>query len=171
MKTPVLGIAAYSGSGKTTLLTAVIPLLKQQGFKLGVIKHAHHHFDIDEPGKDSYQLRKAGADMTMVASDMRRVLITEHSQPKPPDYGELARQLDDAGLDLILIEGFKHTEFPKIEVHRPALGLPMLFAANQAVIAIATDQPTAVNTDLPILDMNQPAKVAEFMVTYIRNAT
>ena len=161
---PTLGFAAYSGTGKTTLLTQLIPLLRERGIRLAVVKHAHHEFDIDKPGKDSYELRKAGAVQTLIASKRRWALVTESTPESEPTLADLVARLDHAALDLILVEGFKHVAFPKIELHRARLGKPFLFPDDRSVIAIAcddTDLPDAGS--LPLLDLNDPSQIAEFI--------
>ena len=160
---PLLGFAAFSGTGKTTLLTRLIPLLKAEGLRIGLIKHAHHAFDIDHPGKDSYELRRAGATPVMVVSRRRRAIVYEY-----PDQGEvdLAGQLAylaTADLDLILVEGFKHAPIPKIELHRPSLGKPLLFPDDPHVIAVASDAPLPRPCPLPLLDLNRPRDIADFI--------
>lgn len=165
---PLLGFVAFSGTGKTTLLTQLIPLLKAQGLKLGLIKHAHHRFDIDIPGKDSYELRKAGADQVLVASQQRWAMVTETpEQHGDPELADMLAQLDQARLDLVLVEGFKHVAFPKLELHRPSLGHPLLFPDDADILAIATDAPLAQPTHLPVLDINQPETVVAFIQQHI----
>lgn len=122
---PVLGFAAYSGTGKTTLLVKLLPLMKLQGLRVAMIKHTHHDFDIDTPGKDSYELRKAGADQVMVASDRRMALMTEYENVSEPDLVDLVNKLDLDKADLVMVEGFRHLPFAKIELHRPATGKPL----------------------------------------------
>ncbi len=161
---PLLGFAAFSGTGKTTLLTRLLPLLREQGLRVGVIKHAHHRFDIDQPGKDSHRLRQAGANPVMVVSRKRRAVIHEY-----PDRGEVnlfdqLPYLGEVELDLILVEGFKHAPIAKIELHRPRLGHPLLFPDDPHVIAVATDAPLAVPCPLPQLDLNRPERIAEFIL-------
>ena len=114
-KTPVLGFAAYSGTGKTTLLARLIPLLKQRGLRIGLIKHSHHNFDIDQPGKDSYRLRAAGASPVLLVSKYRRAVISELDGEQEPLLHEQLQYLGQAQLDLILVEGFRHEHFPKID--------------------------------------------------------
>lgn len=162
--TPLLGFVAFSGTGKTTLLRELIPLLKNKRLKIGLIKHAHHRFDIDIPGKDSYELRKAGADQVLVASRQRWAMITETPEQRgDPALNDMLAHLDQSGLDLILIEGFKHVAFPKLELHRPALGHPLLFPGDSDILAIATDAPLQQETTLPILDINQAETIAGFI--------
>ena len=149
---PVLGFAAFSGTGKTTLLVKLLPLLVKRGIRVGMIKHAHHDFDIDTPGKDSYKLRKAGARQMLVASSRRRALMTETPGQQEPQLEELISILDLDSIDLILVEGFKHLAFPKIELHRAGLGHPLLFREDRNIIALAADH-TPDNRDLPLLDI------------------
>ncbi len=165
---PRLGFVAFSGTGKTTLLRQLIPLLKAQGLKLGIIKHAHHHFDIDIPGKDSYELRKAGADQVLVASQQRWAMVTETpEQGSDPELAAMLAHLDQAELDLVLVEGFKHVAFPKLELHRPSLGHPLLFPDDADILAIATDAPLTQQTSLPVLDINQAESIAAFIHAHI----
>lgn len=163
---PIVGFAAYSGTGKTTLLTRLIPLLKQRHLNIAVIKHAHHEFDIDQPGKDSYKIRKSGANQMLIASRKRWALMVElDDQPEAP-LQALINQLDTTSLDLILVEGFKHEAFPKIELHRAELGKNLLFPADPTVIAIATDlTPDKLSAfrDIKCLDINHPAHIADFI--------
>lgn len=163
---PLLGIVGYSGSGKTTLLKALIPLLTQQGLNVGLIKHSHHDVDVDTPGKDSHVLRHSGAHETMVVCDQRWALMTETPTQSPSLY-ELARQFNRA--DLILVEGFKHEPTPKIAVYRAALGRPWTDLVDPQLVAIATDTPEAISLDRPLLDLNQPAAIAAFIMAYLRN--
>ncbi len=163
-KAPVLGIAAFSGTGKTTLLTRLIPLLKQRGLRIGLIKHSHHNFDIDHPGKDSYRLREAGANPVMLSSKFRRAVITEHENPAEPRLSEQLKHLDQSNLDLVLVEGFKREHFPKIELYRAVLGKPLLYPNDDSIIAIATDSQLAVEPGIPVLDINRPERIAEFIL-------
>ncbi|MES9904095.1 MAG: molybdopterin-guanine dinucleotide biosynthesis protein B, partial [Sedimenticola sp.] len=136
---PILGFAAYSGTGKTTLLKKLLPLLKGKGLRVGMVKHTHHEFDIDQPGKDSYELRKAGADEMLVASGRRWALMVETGKSGDPVLQEMIGHLNQANLDLILVEGFKHERMLKIELHRPDRGKPLIFPTDEGVIAVATD--------------------------------
>lgn len=164
---PILGFAAFSGTGKTTLLCRLIPLLKERGVRVAMVKHAHHTFDIDQPGKDSYELRKAGADQMLVASSQRWALMVEDPHDDRPDLDRLLAHLDPAHADLILVEGFKDEAIPKIELHRAGLHQPLLFPDDEDVIAVATDAPLPVATDLPVLDLNDPAAIADFVCTHV----
>lgn len=166
---PVLGIAAWSGAGKTTLLTRLLPLLRARGLRVGMIKHAHHDFDIDHPGKDSYELRKAGAEQMLVASNQRWALMVEAPADGDASLWDMLARLERGKLDLVLVEGFRHERFPKLELHRAALGKPLLFPDDDAIIALACDTP--VNTPLPRLDLGDPAAIAAFIVDFCRNDT
>lgn len=164
---PVLGFAAFSGTGKTTLLVQLIPLLAQHGLRVALIKHAHHDFDIDIPGKDSYELRKAGAGQVLIASERRRALLTEQATPREPSLDELVAQLDLAAIDLVLVEGFRHVPFPKIELHRPSLGHPLLCHEDSSIIAVASDA-ALDGAGLPLLELNDPAAVAAFIIDWLQ---
>ncbi len=166
---PVLGIAAWSGTGKTTLLVQLLPLLRAQGLRVGMLKHAHHEFDIDHPGKDSYELRKAGADQMLIASNQRWAMMVEAPVPGDVSLWDMLALLQRASLDLILVEGFRHARFPKLELHRAVLGKPLLFPEDSAIIALASDTP--ITTDLPRLDLNNPAAIAAFIANFCRNDT
>jgi len=159
---PVLGFAAYSGTGKTTLLVKLLPLMKMQGLRVAVIKQTHHDFDIDKPGKDSFELRKAGADQVLIASDKRSALMTEYQVQSDPEPGYLIEQLDLENLDLIMVEGFRNLPFAKIELHRPSTGKKFIFPEDKSVIAIASDEYLETG-DLPLLNLNMPKEVAGFI--------
>jgi len=167
---PLIGFAAYSGTGKTTLLVKLLPLLKARGLRVAVVKHAHHSFDVDQPGKDSMRLRKAGADQMLVASRKRVVLIKEHPQEhQEPRLGEVLEALAPDQLDLVLVEGFKREAIPKIELHRAELSKPFLFPQDPNVIAIATDtsaMPEGAAT-IPHLPLQEPERVADFIVAQV----
>ena len=166
-KIPVLGFAAFSGTGKTTLLTRLIPLLREQDIRIGVIKHAHHKFEIDYPGKDSYELRKAGAQQMLIASASRMALIREYEQDTEPQLADLVTKLDQTMLDIILVEGFRHVPFPRIELHRSALRKPLLCLDDESIIALASDAPLKVQINIPVLDLNNPQQIATFIQTEI----
>ncbi|HEC73334.1 MAG TPA: molybdenum cofactor guanylyltransferase [Methylophaga aminisulfidivorans] len=165
---PILGFAAYSGTGKTTLLTKLIPILNQRGIRIAVIKHAHHNFDIDTPGKDSYMLREAGAQQMLIASSRMMALMQKnHAKAIEPKLQTLLRRLDTKSLDLILVEGFKHERYPKIELNRHELGKAELYKADADIIAIATDQLDIHQHSLPILDINNIGMMADFIEHYL----
>ncbi len=156
---PVIGFSAPSGTGKTTLLTRVIRLLKEQGLQVGVIKQARDDFDVDIPGKDSYELRKAGVERLLLASEGKSVLIWE--RPGEPELQDLLNLLDHDRLDLVLVEGFSEHHFPKIELFRQNQA-PIRYPDDSTVIALATDQ--TYSASIPVLDINNPQAVADFIV-------
>lgn len=168
--TPVLGFAAWSGTGKTTLLAKLIPVLKQRGLRVGLVKHAHHRFEIDHEGKDSYTLRKAGATPVLVASNERWALVEEFDTPTEPDLDLLIDQVDERGVDLVLVEGFKSEAIPKIEINRPELSRPLIYPGDDHVIAIATDGELEKSTQLPRLDLNNMEEIATFVIDYMRSS-
>ncbi|HIF9222411.1 TPA: bifunctional molybdopterin-guanine dinucleotide biosynthesis adaptor protein MobB/molybdopterin molybdotransferase MoeA [Photobacterium damselae] len=162
---PLLGFAAFSGTGKTTLLEAMLPKLVEQGLRVAVIKHAHHNFDIDQEGKDSYRLRKAGASQMLISSRFRRALVTETPEVEA-ELPHLIKQLDQSVLDLILVEGFKTVSFPKIELHREEIGKPWLYPDDSNIIAVASD--SKPETTLPTLDINDLDAITSFVVNYAK---
>ena len=169
-KVPIIGFYAYSGTGKTTLLLKIIPLLKKRGFEVGVIKHAHHTFEIDQPGKDSFEIRKAGASQMLIGSKTRWALMVEQKEEKQETrLEEYIEQLNQDKLDIILVEGFKPEAIPKIELHRPSLNHPLIYEDDDNVIAIATDAPLNNKTKLPILDLNNHKAIADFIIEIINN--
>lgn len=157
--TPVFGIAGRSGSGKTTLIEAMLPLLAARGLRVSVIKHSHHDFQMEPPGKDSARFRVAGAQEVMVASPYRYAIVHELRDAPEPSLEEQLARLSPA--DLVLVEGFKQAAIPRIEVYRPALGKPPLHAEDDRFLAIMTD--AALDTTLPCLSLNDPAQVADFL--------
>ncbi|HCM9256638.1 TPA: molybdopterin-guanine dinucleotide biosynthesis protein B [Enterobacter cloacae subsp. dissolvens] len=161
--TPVLAIAAWSGTGKTTLLKKLIPALCARGIRPGLIKHTHHNMDVDKPEKDSYELRKAGAAQTMVASDQRWALMTETPDEAPLDLAYLVSRMDHSTLDLVLVEGFKHEAVAKILLFRSDAGHDVSeLTLDEHVIAVASD--VALDVEVPVLDLNDEDRIAEFIV-------
>src|SRR6185369_5368045 len=156
----VFGIAGYSGSGKTTLLEKLIPQLTGRGLKVSVIKHAHHGFDIDRPGKDSYRHREAGASEVLLSCNDRWALMHERRADSDVTLNELLGRL--APCDLVLIEGFKQEPVPKLEVYRPENGKPPLFPERGDIVAVATD--AEIVTTLPTLPLNDMAAIASFII-------
>ncbi len=161
---PVIGFAAYSGTGKTTLITHIIRILAERNLRVGTVKHSHHKFDIDYPGKDSYRMREAGASQVLIGSSQRWALMVEHDikEYRPLEYH--LHKFDLANLDLVLVEGFKVGRLPKIEVYRPALGNPALHKQDKYIVAVATDDPASVDTDLPVFDLGDPGAIADFII-------
>lgn len=165
---PVIGFAAPSGTGKTTLLTKLLPLLTAQGLRVGIIKHAHHDFDIDLPGKDSYALRLAGARQTLIGSSRRIALIMEQIPETQACLNDLVGYLDQSRLDVILVEGFKHEAFAKIALHRT--GTADISLQDTNLIAVATDDPYFNSNGLPKLDINKPDELSDFIMDFIASA-
>lgn len=163
----VVGFAGYSGSGKTTLVERLIPALRLRGQRVSVVKHAHHKFDIDHPGKDTWRHREAGAFEVVVASDKRLALMREFEQPTELTVHQLIAELYD-GVDWVLVEGFKDSDLLKIEVWRASTGKPVRYINDDFIAAIATDSPQQLPqpTALDVLDLNDPDAVAEWLMHY-----
>lgn len=161
----VVGFAGFSGSGKTTLVERLIPTLKLHGLRVSVVKHAHHKFDIDHPGKDTYRHREAGAFEVVVASDNRLALMREFEVAKRPSVHQLLAELYD-GVDWVLVEGFKDSDLQKIEVWRASAGKPARYADDDFIVAVATDSPDQLPTPtgLPVLDLNDPEAVVRWLI-------
>jgi molybdopterin-guanine dinucleotide biosynthesis protein B len=157
----VFGIAGYSGSGKTTLIERVLPLLAARGLRVAVVKHTHHDFDIDRPGKDSWRVREAGAVAVLLASDHRTALLTEH-RDAPPALDTLLDQLPPC--DLVLVEGYKREPIPKLEVHRIATGKPWLCADDAHILAVVCDSvpPRAI----PFMPLDAVSQSADFILAH-----
>lgn len=165
---PMLGVVAYSGTGKTTLLKQLIPYLREHGIRTGLIKHTHHEVDVDTPGKDSFELRKAGADQTMVASNNRWALMTETPQQEALDLGYLATRFDRNNLDMILVEGFKHEEIDKIVLYREEIGRSLEQLIDTHVIAVASNLiPVPVLESITILNLNKIDEIGVFIVRWL----
>jgi molybdopterin-guanine dinucleotide biosynthesis protein B len=159
----VLGIVGWSGSGKTTLLVALLPLLRAQGLTVSTIKHTHHGFDLDRPGKDTYRHREAGAQEVLVASGTRWALLHE-IQGEEPTLPDLLTKLEP--VDLVLVEGFKAHPFAKLEVHRPALGKPPIWLDAPDIVAVATDSPIDPG-DRALLPLNDPEAIMRWVLRQI----
>lgn len=159
---PVLGFTAYSGTGKTTLLVKLLPLMKLQGLRVAMIKHTHHDFEIDKPGKDSFQLRKAGANQVLITSDKRCAVLTEYEASAEPELPELIEKLDLKNIDLVMVEGYRHLAFDKIELHRPSTGKDLIFPEDETVVAVASDENIETGK-LPLLNLNAPDEIAGFI--------
>jgi molybdopterin-guanine dinucleotide biosynthesis protein B len=159
----IFGLAGWSGSGKTTLLTAVIPELVARGLAVSTIKHAHHEFDIDRPGKDSWRHRQAGAREVMVASARRWAIMHELRCADEPPLEQLVARMSP--VDLLLVEGWKRHPHPKIEVHRPSLGKALLYPDDPHVVAIASDE--ALAAPIPLLPLGDPGAVAAFILDHL----
>lgn len=169
---PVLGFSAYSGTGKTTLLRELIPALNSKGIEVAVIKHAHHLFDIDTPGKDSYKIREAGSQQTLVASSRLMALMqTSANTEQNPQLADLIPRLDSSTIDIILVEGFKHEPFAKIELHRPSVGKPFIYEHDDNIIAIASDETLSLNRQLDQLELNDIDAIANYVADFITHWT
>ncbi|HIF5697765.1 TPA: bifunctional molybdopterin-guanine dinucleotide biosynthesis adaptor protein MobB/molybdopterin molybdotransferase MoeA [Vibrio parahaemolyticus] len=165
---PILGFAAYSGTGKTTLLEALLPKLTEAGLRIGMLKHAHHNFDVDKPGKDSYRLRKAGASQMLIASRNRFALMTETPEAEA-EFEYLLTRFDEDKLDVVLVEGCKNIAFPKIELHREEVGKPWLCPHDENIIAIASDS-AELDSELPQMNINDLDAIAQFVLQYVQDA-
>ena len=157
----ILGISGWSGSGKTFLIKSLIPILNKNGIKVSTIKHAHAGFNIDHPGKDTYLHRESGANEVLISSEKRFALIHEYSS-KEFSLHHLIEKMEPT--DLILIEGWKKENIKKIEVYRQSLGKPLLANKDRNVIAIASDVKSIENTDITILPLNKPEKIAQYIL-------
>ncbi|EOD9420669.1 bifunctional molybdopterin-guanine dinucleotide biosynthesis adaptor protein MobB/molybdopterin molybdotransferase MoeA [Vibrio campbellii] len=165
---PILGFAAYSGTGKTTLLEALLPKLTEAGLRIGMLKHAHHNFDVDQPGKDSHRLRKAGASQMLISSRNRFALMTETPESES-EFDYLLTRFDEDKLDMVLVEGCKNIAFPKIELHREEVGKPWLHPNDENIIAIASDS-GELDSDLPQMNINDLEAIAQFVIEYVQEA-
>ncbi len=159
----IFGLAGWSGSGKTTLMTALIPELVSRGTTVSTLKHAHHSFDVDQPGKDSWRHRQAGAEEVMVSSQNRWALMHELRGVPEPSLDELVRRMSP--VDLLLIEGFKRHPHPKIEVYRPSLGKPPLHPEDPFVVAVASDMVLS-GVALPLLPLSDVGAIAAFILDH-----
>jgi molybdopterin-guanine dinucleotide biosynthesis protein B len=159
----IFGFAGYSGSGKTTLIEQLIPLITARGVEVSLIKHAHHTFDVDQPGKDSHRHRVAGCSEVLITSSRRWALIHELRGAPEPDLAEQVKHLSPC--DLLLVEGYKRERIPKLEVYRAQIGEPLIHPHDENVVAIAAD--STLDTALPQFDLNAPAPIARFILEYL----
>ena len=159
----VMGIVGWSGSGKTSLLVELLPLLRERGLKVSTMKHAHHRFDVDTSGKDSYMHREAGASEVLVVTSSRWVLMHESREEPEPSIEELIQRMTP--VDLLLIEGFKTHPHPKLEIHRASEGKPLLCPEDADIVAVATDQPLG-SLPIPQLDLNDPRAIVAFILAH-----
>ena len=159
----VIGIAGYSGSGKTTLIEKVIPLLVREGLRVSLIKHAHHEFDVDQPGKDSYRHRHAGCAEVLISSSKRWALMHELRGAAEPSLHDQLKKLSPC--DVVLVEGYKPEPIPKVEVHRRDANAPLLHLEDSHVVAVATDEP--LDTRLPQFELGDAEGVARFIIQHL----
>ena len=159
----VIGIAGYSGSGKTTLIEKVIPVLVRSGLRVSLIKHAHHEFDVDQPGKDSYRHRHAGCSEVLISSSKRWALMHELRGADEPSLGEQLKLF--SACDLVIVEGYKNERIPKVEVRRKGAHTPALYPDDANIVAVATDD--VLDTQLPQLDVNDAEAVAHFIIQHL----
>jgi molybdopterin-guanine dinucleotide biosynthesis protein B len=159
----VMGIVGWSGSGKTSLLVALLPILIGKGVTVSTMKHAHHRFDVDTSGKDSFRHREAGASEVLVVTSSRWVLMHEsREEPEPSIEGLIQRMTP---VDLLLIEGFKTHHHPKLEIYRASEGKPLLYPEDPGIVAVASDSPLA-GLAIPCLDLNNPGSIVEFILAH-----
>ena len=176
---PLLGFAAFSGTGKTTLITRLLPELTKRGLRIGMVKHSHHDIEMDNPNKDSYKLRKAGACQMVLASPHRTVLFVEQDAPVEPALISQLNWLNTNELDLVLVEGFRHEAFTKIELYRPSLGKPILAKEDEHIIAIASDTEKSelilnnielTGKNIDYLNINNINQICEYILGYIKQS-
>ncbi|MDB5887740.1 MAG: mobB [Rhodocyclales bacterium] len=160
----VFGFAGYSGSGKTTLIEQLIPLLAADGLRVSLVKHTHHGFDIDKPGKDSFRFRAAGAQEVMLAGAQRWALMHELTGEAEPVLADLLAHMSPC--DVVLVEGFRSVEIPKMEVHRPSTGHALIHPVFPNVVAVASD--ARIDVPLPLLDLNDVSAIADFVKRFLR---
>jgi len=163
---PLLGFAAFSGVGKTTLIEQLIPLLTKQGLNIGLVKHSHHDIEMDKPGKDSYRLRKAGASQLVLAGTHRSILFSEYDQPRDSVLSEQLQLLQTDYLDLVLVEGFRHEPFNKIELHRSDLNKPFLYEKDASIVALACDK-AIDGCALTQLNINDVEQISRFVIDFV----
>jgi len=159
----VIGLTGWSGAGKTTLIVRLVPELVRRGISVSTMKHAHHGFDVDQPGKDSYRHREAGATEVLVASDRRWALMHELREQDPPSATELMRHLTP--VDLLIVEGFKREGQDKLEIHRRETGKPLIYPDDPRVVAVLSDEPLA-GCPLPVIDIDDIAAIADFVMAH-----
>jgi molybdopterin-guanine dinucleotide biosynthesis adapter protein len=159
----IIGLAGWSGSGKTTLVTKVLPVLIGRGHKVSTLKHAHHGFDLDQPGKDSFMHRAAGASEVVISSAKRWAVLHELRDESEWDMPALLKKISP--VDLVLVEGYKRESFPKIEIYRAANGKPLLHDEDRHIVAIASDTPLP-DVKVPVIELNDIEAVADALVAY-----
>ncbi len=167
---PVIGFASFSGGGKTHLMRQLIPRLSTRGIRTAIVKHAHHDFDIDYPGKDSYELRKAGANQVLVGSNQRWAMIVEKAKSSEPLLVDFLKRLLTVDIELVLVEGFRDGDFPKIEIHRNKLGRNLFYPNDEFIIAIISDNVAMHENRLPTFDIDDVDSITDFLIQYCATA-
>jgi molybdopterin-guanine dinucleotide biosynthesis protein B len=163
MAKKIFGLTGSSNAGKTTLAEELIAWFRFEGYLISTVKHAHHGFDIDRPGKDSFRMREAGAQEVFLVGDRRWVLMHEYADEDEPSLESLVERL--APCDVVLVEGFRRSDVPKIEVYRPSLGNPPSWPDNPTIVAVAADAP--IDCPLPVLDLNRPVEIAQYIHNFL----
>jgi molybdopterin-guanine dinucleotide biosynthesis adapter protein len=163
MSMRIFGFAGWSGSGKTTLIEKLIPLIVARGLRVSLIKHAHHTFDVDQPGKDSYRHRHAGCSEVLVSSSRRWALVHELRSASEPGFAELVGRVSPC--DLLLVEGFKREQIPKLEVHRAGVEEPLLYLSDKTIVGIACDR--RLDTRLPQFNLDDAPGITRFILQHV----
>ena len=163
----IIGFAAFSGTGKTTLIKKIVSILSKKKYTVSVIKHAHHNFDLDQPGKDSYEIRKSGAENILISSEKRWALIHENKNNQELNLENLLDILENIDSDIILVEGFKKENFPKIELYRKEIGKDLLFYNDKNIVAFATDADINIEGNIEKLDINNPQQIVDYIIKFL----
>tara|TARA_B100000575_G_scaffold287032_1_gene284697 strand:+ start:379 stop:897 length:519 start_codon:yes stop_codon:yes gene_type:complete len=163
----IIGFAAFSGTGKTTLIKKIVSILSEKKYTVSVIKHAHHNFDLDQPGKDSYEIRKSGAENILISSEKRWALIHENKNNQELNLENLLDILENIDSDIILVEGFKKENFPKIELYRKEIGKDLLFYNDKNIVAFATDADINIEGNIEKLDINNPQQIVDYIIKFL----
>tara|TARA_B100001121_G_scaffold292854_1_gene294887 strand:- start:842 stop:1360 length:519 start_codon:yes stop_codon:yes gene_type:complete len=163
----IIGFAAFSGTGKTTLIKKIVSILSKKKYTVSVIKHAHHNFDLDQPGKDSYEIRKSGAENILISSEKRWALIHENKNNQELSLEDLLNILGNIDSDIILVEGFKKENFPKIELYREEIGKDILFYNDKNIVAFATDVDINIEQNIEKLDINDPQQIVDYIIKFL----
>jgi molybdopterin-guanine dinucleotide biosynthesis protein B len=160
----VVGFVAPSGTGKTTLICRLLPLLRQRGLRVGAIKHAHHDFEVDHPGKDSFRLREAGAAQVQLVSSHRWALVTEREAGDESSLQHALDRMDSRWLDVVLVEGYRDSRYPKVELYSPEIGEAPVYPRDENVIAVAARGPLPSPTNLPVLPLDDIHRICSFLI-------
>ena len=165
----LIGFAAFSGTWKTTLIKKIVAILNESNLRVSVIKHAHHNFDVDQPGKDSYEIRKSGAENMLISSNNRWALMHENNYNNELKLKDLLNILNNVDSDIILVEGFKAEKFPKIELYRDEISKQkgLLCESDDNIVAVATDSDINIKNNIVVLDINKPQEIADFIIKFL----